>query len=193
MNRFKIPLKYILVLFLLVVIVNKVEAKKLKGFIVTEQNDTIYGSIKVNKYNPRTGAYYFFQINLESCYSQIYFKQEGKPRFKLYTPDQIKGYSFNFKDQDYYFHSFLIQSKSIVRSEQSRYAFLILIKKTRQTSIYRSQRYMMKQYDESVYNYFSISTNIIPQYTYYYHKNKSDRIIDHKSQWLTHRITYNTL
>ncbi|WP_143525155.1 hypothetical protein [Labilibacter marinus] len=158
------------------------EAKKLPGFIITEQNDTIHGEVQVHTFNRRTGAYVFSGIDLEWCYLNVSFRKSGKARFKYYLPEQLKGYHFSFEGQDYIFHQFQIQYKSLVNSECNKYQFLNLIKRTPKESIYRAQRYMMMPVNEVAIDLGYYPNMLVPEYNYYRHTNGNDRIIKHSKQ-----------
>ena len=141
-------------------------AKKLKGFIINEQNDTIYGEVKVHQFNRTTGAWCFNQIDLEWCYLKVAFRSNSDKRFKYFSPNEIVGYEFTYSGQKYIFRSFNVGMKSIVRRERSRFKFLNLVRNSNGISIYRSLYYINNPIEKSFYS-------MIPRYEYFYHSNSN--------------------
>ncbi len=161
---------------------NNIFSRKLPGYIVTESNDTVYGKVKVSATNPRVGGFSLNQINLETCYMQVAFCEQGASRFKTYEPKEIREYAFKFDGREYFFYRFQILYNSIVKAEENRYELLNLVQRTKTFSTYRSLRYVMDHKDESAHNIYVKTNNVVPSYTYYKHQNGSERIIDHKTQ-----------
>lgn len=123
----KVFLKFIILLFVFVYTYEYCEAKRVPGFIITENADTIYGKIKVYSFNRITGGWVFNGIDLELFHFKVSLKEDKIKRFQTYTPEDILGFGFRDKSVDYMFNRFLIESKSIVKNETLRYKFLHLI------------------------------------------------------------------
>jgi hypothetical protein len=111
------------------------EAKNLPGFIITENSDTIAGSIKKYLFDRITGNLTFRGINLELYHHEIAFRHEDKS-YKTYKPQDILGFSFIYKKEQYTFHRFAIESKSIIKKERKRYRFLHLLYNNNKISLY---------------------------------------------------------
>ncbi len=80
-----LSIKIILCLFLLALTNNKTYSQKgyEPGFIITNQNDTLFGSIRdrvISNFNSK-------------IYPKIKFKKKGKRRHKKYSPNMINGYT----------------------------------------------------------------------------------------------------
>lgn len=122
MNKIRIIIVLVLTLNL-----NSVLATKVPGYIIENNSDTIFGEIKVSRFDIYTGGIIFHGIDLESFHSILYFKENNKSRFKSFTPNDIAGFGFIYKSINYRFKTFMIESKSIVKSERKKLRFLNLI------------------------------------------------------------------
>ena len=123
----KVFLKFIFLLFGLTLINEYCEAKRVPGFILTENADTLYGEIIVYKFDRITGGWIFNGINLEYFHFEVSFKAYNNNRFQTFKPEDILGFGFTYKSIDYIFCRFIIESKSIMKNERKRYRFLNLI------------------------------------------------------------------
>ncbi len=119
-------LKLFILSVVLILISNSIEARKVPGYIVTENSDTIYGEIKVTFFNLVTGGVILDGINLEPLHYEVWFRGFETRRFRKYQSNDIFGFGFKFKNRDYLFHGFTLESKSIFKSEEKRYRFLQL-------------------------------------------------------------------
>ncbi len=165
------------VLIIMLGLCHIVQGKKLSGYIVTENNDTIQGEIKVHSFNRRTGDFVFAGIDLESCYRQVAFRSKGELFFKYYLPEQIKEYAFTYKNQPYLFQRFLIRKKSIVPNERNIYQFLQLVKSDNKGNIYRGSTYVPMPGFEVWTRMPSFTFNPKPIYSYYRYIPGNKRII----------------
>jgi len=111
------------------VILNNNDCKAItaSGYIITHNLDTLYGTIKLQRFNQVTGGYMFNKFDIESQLSTVYFKKDEEKKFKKYTPQMILGYGFSYDKEDYYFKSFKLDHKSLIKSEREEYIFLYLI------------------------------------------------------------------
>lgn len=112
---------------LLTLNVNLALADKVPGFIVKNSSDTIYGEIKVSNFDLYRGGTVLSGINLEPFHSAVEFRENNARRFKSFTPTDLKGFGFNIESINYRFSTFVIESKSIVKSERKRLRFLNLV------------------------------------------------------------------
>ena len=120
-------IKCFIVLSLLLLSIQKVEAKKVSGFIINENSDTIFGKIKLSKFDIRTGALLFNGINLEQMHYGIWFRAIDSRKFKNYKATDISGFGFDYKSQHYIYHSFIIESNTKVIKDKKQSKFLQLI------------------------------------------------------------------
>jgi hypothetical protein len=116
-----------IIVIALILNLNSVLASKVRGYIIRNSSDTIFGEVKVSFFDIYTGGIVFYGINLEQLHSTLYFRENNKNRFKAFTPNEISGFGFIYKSINYRFKTFVIESKSIVKSERKRLRFLNLI------------------------------------------------------------------
>lgn len=121
---------YLLILFTgLFVTTENCFSKDVAGFIVTNENDTIFGTVQVSKFDQLNGALMLFGYESNSFYSSVVFKSKDQKRFKNYFPENISGFSYSDKDGNFFFKSFKIKHNSIFENEKERYQFLCLVYK----------------------------------------------------------------
>ena len=145
-------IKYVILLLLLILNGNYLEARKVPGFIITENSDTIYGQIKLSKFNLQTGTWFFHGINLEPLHFEVWFRDEKSKKFRNFQAIDISGFGFNYKSQDYFFHSFTLESNTKIIKEKKRERFLQLIYNGK-VKLYRNLSRAIK-YDNFDYNLF---------------------------------------
>ena len=63
------------------------EAKRVTGYIITENSDTLYGEIKVPDFNRVTGGWIMNGTNLESFHFEVSFKDHKKNKFQTFKPE----------------------------------------------------------------------------------------------------------
>jgi len=122
-------IKYFILILIFNLNGNIIEAKKVPGFIITENSDTIYGQIKLSKFNLLTGTWFLRGINLEQLHFEIWFKENKSRKFKNFKAIDISGFGFNYKSSDFYFQSFTLESNTRIINERKRDRFLQLIYK----------------------------------------------------------------
>ncbi|MBS2097864.1 hypothetical protein [Carboxylicivirga linearis] len=98
-----------------------------KGFVVTNKQDTIMGEVRINLFNQASGAVCFNSFDNEILHSEVWFRPAGIKKWKHYTPDNIKLFSFIYRQSTYEYRSFRPEKKSLVRSERSKARFLMLV------------------------------------------------------------------
>ena len=114
-------IKYFILLLSLILISNYVEARKVSGFIITENKDTIYGKVKVSIFNLQTVGVILDGLNLEPLHHEVWFKEYGKKKFYRYQAKDISAYGFKFRYKNYFFHSFSLERNSLIKKERKRY------------------------------------------------------------------------
>ena len=119
-------IKYIILSLCLTLIGNYVEARKVTGFIITENSDTIYGKIKVSSFNLLTAGLVLDGINLEPLYYEVWFKSYEDKKFIDFKAKDISGFGFRYKSRNYAFRSFILESNTFFKSERKRDRFLQL-------------------------------------------------------------------
>ena len=102
-------------------------ARKVPGYILTENLDTIYGEVKVYSFDRITGDLIINGIDLQSYHLEVEFKSHDGKKFITFKPQDIQGFGFFYKSEKYIFRRFLIEQKSIVKSERQFYRFLNLL------------------------------------------------------------------
>ncbi|TLX73074.1 hypothetical protein E9993_16575 [Labilibacter sediminis] len=157
-------LKVTLAVFTFFLIGTTCQAKVLPGYIITQESDTIWGSIKVYTFNRYTGAWVFNGIDLEWCYLEATFKEKGEFWFKTYSPERIKEYGFTYKDQAYIFHSKNISTKSIYKRTRELKQFLNVIYSENGIIVYRHQKYAEGHH---LYKFHTGETTFVPCYEFY--------------------------
>lgn len=95
------------------------------GYVITNDEEKIYGQIYVPPHSQTTGGVVISGIDLEGFYSRVLFKEKG---FKAdYSPDMIREFGFSYKGTDYKFESNCLHYKSIIKSERTRPRFLNVV------------------------------------------------------------------
>ncbi|MGQ1946267.1 hypothetical protein ACT3CD_04100 [Geofilum sp. OHC36d9] len=101
-------------------------ARKAKGFIINNQNDTIKGWINLPTHDFSTNAYYLSGFDSEMLHQEVHFKNGKKEQWQTYGPKQIKQFEFSYKNETITFTSFKLSLKSIVETDKGRERFLKL-------------------------------------------------------------------
>jgi len=117
----------LIILIAFIFTLNNAFSKKVEGYIVTNTADTVYGEIRVSRFNMSSSGIVLFGINLEPFFSTVRFRQKGESQFRTYSFDEVSHFSFTYKSTEYKFDKFEITTRSLVKSEEMRTAFLNLI------------------------------------------------------------------
>jgi len=135
------------VLALFVVGTFDANAKRVSGYIITNDNDTLKGIVNVYDVNLNKTLIVNLSksINAEMAFVEVSFKQEGQKRYKTYKPEQIKEYGFTYGEVPYLFKSFIVKSNTFVLNEREQYHFLLLISNQNGHKVYKHQKY---RYDD---------------------------------------------
>ncbi len=111
------------IIFVLVVFLTlnaaPVNAGKVPGYIILNNNETLYGEIKVSNFDR--------DQNSILIQSNVWFKDKRDKHFKSYAPKDILELGFFYKSINYKFKSFVIDYNSLVPSESQKIKFLGLI------------------------------------------------------------------
>lgn len=150
-------IKYIILAFGLILNNHYLEAKKVPGFIITENTDTIYGEIKISKFNLLTAGLILDGINVEPLHFEVWFRNHENRKFNNFQAKDILGFGFNYKSMDYLFHSFTLESNSCFKEEKKRDRFLQLCYAGK-VSLYKNLSRMIIP-DNSENNLFNINND----------------------------------
>jgi hypothetical protein len=101
-------------------------AKKIEGYIVTQDFDTINGKIILPKFNRYSGGYSIASFNQVSLHYEVWFKGNQDKRFKRYEATDIAGFGFVFSSYPYFFRSFTIESNTPFKRVKQKHRFLKL-------------------------------------------------------------------
>ena len=163
---------FILLGIIIFSLISTAQAKKVPGYIVTEDSDTLYGEIKLPKFNLLTGGWIISGFNQEPFYYEIWFKSNESNKFNRFQADQISGYGFRFESLDYIFKSFIIESNTPIKKEKKRYRFLKLYHYG-ETCLYidmlRITTYENLETEE--YSFSHNNSSIYYDYNYYLYNN----------------------
>lgn len=161
------------------------DAKKVQGYIVGNESDTIFGEILIPTYDLLTRGYSINGINLESFYLTVRFKPFKKGIRKAYTPLEISAFGFESEQIHYKFQSFSIYNKSIIKSDRERTRFLNMIysSKLLEMTIYRDVL-RQSQYNHSTNSTMRYQTKV--NYDYYlYHEEYGLKRIEKNEEYNT--------
>ncbi len=105
----------------------KCRALEAEGYIIRENSDTIFGTIRLTKF--QNGHVLLNGFNIESLQYQISFKEKDARKFRTHMPGSIIGFGFTYDYEDYFFTSFIIDYKSVVPTDRQRNRFLCRVYK----------------------------------------------------------------
>jgi hypothetical protein len=105
----------------------KCRALEAEGYIIKENSDTVFGTIKLTKF--QNGNVLLNGFNIESLQYQISFKEKDTHKFRTHMPGSIAGFGFTYDYEDYFFTSFIIDYKSVVPTDRQRNRFLCRVYK----------------------------------------------------------------
>ncbi len=118
-----------LILFCIILITNSllVKAIDVRGYILNENQDTIFGIIQLNKIDQITGALFLNDFDRPSLHNGIKFKNNIHYKYKFYSPAKILGFGFTYKSIDYVYSRFTLSYNSIFKNESKKQQFLKLV------------------------------------------------------------------
>lgn len=123
----KMILKSILLLFSLFLLNNQSSAINVNGYIITENSDTVFGTIQLQKFDQVTGNLVINGFDREILHKKLSFKSVKDKKYKTYLPETISGFGFNYEKERYVFQSFTLERKSLVKRERFQSRFLCLV------------------------------------------------------------------
>ncbi len=158
-----IPFRYLIIPISLLFFCSLVSAKKFSGYIITNNQDTLEGTIKAFLCKSSTGEIMINGVDLQAQFENVSIKQNGTKRYKTYLPGEILGFCFSYDNKYIQFHRFKIYTNSIIKNERSNYRFLLLVCK-KNMSIFLNQK---RIYNNKSFN----STPEALQYSYHLYKD----------------------
>jgi hypothetical protein len=102
-------------------------AIKVPGYIVDQNQDTLYGTVILSKVDQITGDLIIGGFDQASLYSSVTFKGTDEKSFHKYSPDLIKGFGFGYDTTTFVFRTFLVKFNSLFPEGQEKNCFLNLI------------------------------------------------------------------
>lgn len=103
------------------------KALEAEGYIITEKSDTVFGTVKLTKF--QNGRVLLNGFDVESLQYQISFKEKDGRRYKTHFPGSIVGFGFTYEYENYSFTSFIIDYKSVLPADRQRNRFLCRVYK----------------------------------------------------------------
>ncbi|WP_439181833.1 hypothetical protein [Carboxylicivirga taeanensis] len=103
-----------------------ISAKWVEAYIETNQNEIIYGKIQLPKAEFYTGAWYVKGFDWSYLNRYVRFKSTDTGKV-IYNPEQIRGYGFKYRGEDYFYITQVIDRKSIVKSERKKAYFMNVV------------------------------------------------------------------
>jgi len=100
------------------------QAKTASGFIITTNLDTVFGEIKLHKFERATGAFLLNGFDLNWCFFSVSFKGRNDKRFKNYKPFELHGYEFTYNSVIYVFKSFDVYFTRLINQKDQIPRFL---------------------------------------------------------------------
>lgn len=144
-------------LLLVLLCFNSMFAVVVRGYIVTNKADTVFGTVKLSNVDRYNGTVSFGEINTEPLHAVLLFKEDKNKHFTAHGPKDILGFGFVYKSGYYRYRSFNIITKSLLKSERIRPRFLKLCfsgktalynERTKENrSAISSQNHMLDYYD----------------------------------------------
>jgi hypothetical protein len=103
------------------------KALEAEGYIIKENSDTVFGTIKLTKF--QNGYVLLSGFNVETLQYQISFKEKDGRKFRTHLPGSIVGFGFTYEYENFTFTSFIIDYKSVIPADKQRNRFLCRIHK----------------------------------------------------------------
>lgn len=121
----------ILVSFCLIGIGGNCKAFSSRGYIITQNQDTVYGKIQIPLKSTSIDIFNLIGFDLESFFYHVSFKSDSDKSYKTYYPTTISGFGFKRRSTNYIFKSFYLNYKSIFEDKGQGYKFINLIHRGR--------------------------------------------------------------
>lgn len=94
-----------LILLVTILCASKIYGIEVQSYIITNSNDTIYGSIKISKFNLFQRRLSISSYNTDELFFHFYFKPSSEKNYKELLPKDIKEYGFFLENVPYRFIS----------------------------------------------------------------------------------------
>jgi len=120
-------LSLLLIIICLTGISNNCNASSTKGYIITQDQDTLYGKIRLHWLSTSIDFFNFFSFDFESFFYHVSFKSDADKSYKTYYPTMISGFGFKHRSTNYIFKSYNLNYKSIFEDKTKGYRFINLI------------------------------------------------------------------
>ena len=91
--------------------VSPAHAKKVDGYIITNNNDTIYGAIRLSKFNLLQNTISISSYNMDELYDHLYFRSSTDKKFNELSPMDILEYGFILDRTQYRYISKEVKAK----------------------------------------------------------------------------------
>jgi len=132
-NIFRQGISFTLILALILPQSTKANSKIVKGYIISQTNDTLLRQIQVE-------ADIFGQFNEIKLYHEVLILNDNG-LLQLLTPADIKGFGFNYKDKQYAFIS-----KPVDKSGKSLFVEPLIAGRRATLYLYKELSYMTNEY-----------------------------------------------
>ena len=101
-----------LILLMAIICTSKIYAIEVQSYIVSNNNDTVYGTIKISKFNLLQKTVSVTSYNTDELFYHLFFKSSSEKRYKELFPADVKEYGFFLDNTPYRFIS--IEEKPII-------------------------------------------------------------------------------
>lgn len=102
-----------------------------RGYIITQKQDTIFGTIQIPWNSITIDLFNLIGFDFESFFYYVSFKSDSDKSYQIYYPKMISGFGFKHQSTDFVFKSFNLNYKSIFEDRGQGYRFLNLIHRGR--------------------------------------------------------------
>lgn len=129
------------------------QAKKTRGFIVKVNMDTVFGEIKLHKFERFTGAFLLSSYDLNWCFFSVSFKGPDDKYFKNYKPFELHSYQFTYDHVVYKFKSFEVYFTRLINQTDEVPKFLQEMYKG-EISLYRDLIYSPQMAENAKFYFY---------------------------------------
>ncbi|MBN2165976.1 MAG: hypothetical protein JW717_06850 [Marinilabiliaceae bacterium] len=163
-------MKEFLIIVCLAFFVINVQAKRIPGYIILENRDTIWGEIELRRFNFFTGNITLGDFDFDLMHKGVEFRKKGGKRSDSYLAEELKGFCYQYKNTLCEYRKFIVDYKSIVPNETQRSRLL--------KELYKGSIVLYKdvylQAKEKYTNRDDMFTKVI---TYYIAKQYEDKLV----------------
>lgn len=94
-----------LILLVTILCASKIYGIEVQSYIITNGNDTVYGTIKISKFNLLQKTVSVTSYNTDELFYHLFFKSSSEKRYKELFPMDVKEYGFFLDNTPYRFIS----------------------------------------------------------------------------------------